>query len=101
MARKPSQPLGANVWLVDSGCTSHMTGDVSMFTSLDRSYKVEIKLGNGDLVQSEGKDTFNIHTREGTKLISSVLYVPYQGQNLLSVAKMLKKGYSLNFKDSM
>ncbi|XP_052181845.1 uncharacterized protein LOC127794637 [Diospyros lotus] len=50
MVRKPSQPLGANVWLVDSGCTSHMTGDVSMFTSLDKSYKVKVKLGNGDLV---------------------------------------------------
>ena len=48
-----------------------------------------------------GQGTISINTKEGTKLIFSVLYVPCLDQDLLSMDKMLTKGYSLFFKDKM
>ncbi|KAL0416080.1 UNVERIFIED_CONTAM: Retrovirus-related Pol polyprotein from transposon TNT 1-94 [Sesamum latifolium] len=64
------------MWFVDSGCTSHMSKDKRMFSSLNKSVKTSVRLGDGRSVQVEGK-----------------------GSNLLTVAQILNKGYSLSFKD--
>lgn len=40
-----------------------------------------------------GKGTVAISINRGTKLISDVLYVPKIDQNLLSVGKLVEKGY--------
>ncbi|XP_052489905.1 uncharacterized protein LOC128042557 [Gossypium raimondii] len=42
-------------WLLDSGCTNHMTPDAAIFKSLDRSCRTKIKIGNGHFIQAEGK----------------------------------------------
>ncbi|XP_039135714.1 uncharacterized protein LOC120273134 [Dioscorea cayenensis subsp. rotundata] len=39
-------PTTNSIWLVDSGCSSHMTGQRSMFTSLDESQKITVRLGD-------------------------------------------------------
>ncbi|TXG57334.1 hypothetical protein EZV62_018647 [Acer yangbiense] len=88
-----------DVWYVDSGCTSHMVKDSSLFTSLDNTDRTNVKLGNGEMVQATGKGTVSVHTSNGLKLIHDVLLVPELDQNLLSVAQLLKKGYSCSFKD--
>ncbi|XP_040960284.1 uncharacterized protein [Gossypium hirsutum] len=36
-------------WLLDSGCTNHMSPDASLFKTLDRSCKTKVKVGNGSL----------------------------------------------------
>jgi hypothetical protein len=35
-------------WLIDSGCTNHMTADMSLFKDLDKSYLSRVRIGNGD-----------------------------------------------------
>ncbi|TXG64879.1 hypothetical protein EZV62_011873 [Acer yangbiense] len=92
--------VSKDVWYVDSGCTSHMVWDSSLFTSLDRNDRTKIKLGNGEMVQATGKGTIFVHTSKGPKLISDVLLIPELDQNLLSVAQLLKKGYACLFKDN-
>ena len=87
------------VWYVDSGCTSHMAKDESLFSSLDRNDRTRVKLGNGNVLQASGKGNVLIHTNSGTKVIHDVLFIPDLDQNLLSVAQLLKRGYSLSFKD--
>ncbi|GKV39930.1 hypothetical protein SLEP1_g47624 [Rubroshorea leprosula] len=47
-------------WYVDSGCTNHMVRDVKLFTKLDRSIRTRVKLGNGYVVQAEGKGNVSI-----------------------------------------
>jgi len=42
-------------WLNDSGCTNHMTADLSLFRDLDKSYLSRVRIGNGDYVKVEGK----------------------------------------------
>ncbi|KAG8479389.1 hypothetical protein CXB51_029761 [Gossypium anomalum] len=38
-------------WLLDSGCTNHMSPDASIFKSLDRICKTRVKIGNGHCIQ--------------------------------------------------
>ena len=84
-------------WLVDSGCTNHMTHNEKMFKHLDRTFVSKVKIGNGDFVAVHGKGEVAVDTPSGIKLISDVLYVPEISENLLSVGQMLDKNYSLNF----
>jgi hypothetical protein len=89
-----------NTWLIDSGCTNHMTFDSAIFKDLDKSYRTTVKIGNGDFLDVKGKGTAKVKTSTGIKLIADVLYVPKLSQNLLSVGQMMEKGYSLEFKDN-
>ncbi|KAG5228075.1 Retrovirus-related polyprotein from transposon [Salix suchowensis] len=72
-------------WLIDSGCTNHMTHDRSLFK---------------ELKQTTSKGTVAILTCSGTKLISDVLYVPGINQNLFSVGQLIEKGYKVVFENN-
>ncbi|GAV71900.1 hypothetical protein CFOL_v3_15389 [Cephalotus follicularis] len=85
-------------WLLDSGCTYHMTYNQNLFKELDTSCKVVITVGNGNELESTGMGSIAVQTKQGTKLINDVLLVPAIKQNLLSVAQMMKNVYSLHFK---
>ncbi|XP_052484801.1 uncharacterized protein LOC128039909 [Gossypium raimondii] len=61
-------------WLLDSGCTNHMTPDAAIFKSLDRNCRTKVKIGNGHFIQAEGKGDVLICTPTGAKMISNVLW---------------------------
>ena len=48
-------------WLIDSGCTNHMTTDLSLFRDLD-SYLFRVRIGNGDYMKVEGKGAIEVET---------------------------------------
>lgn len=87
-------------WLIDSGCTSHMTNNSSIFCKLGSSIKVPVRMGNGAIVKSTGKGTIGVKTKKGMKYINDVLLVPDLNESLLSVAQMVKNGYSLVFQNN-
>jgi len=86
-----------NIWIIDNGCTSHMTKHLAIFSSIDKSIQPKVKLGNGDVVQAKGRGTIVVDTKKGTKIINNVLYIPQLDQNLLSIAQMLRNGYAVSF----
>lgn len=86
-------------WLVDSGCTNHMTHNQELFRELDRSKVSKARIGNGVLLAVEGKGTVAIESCKGTKLIHDVLYVPEIDQNLISVGQLLENGFKVNFEN--
>jgi len=86
-------------WLIDSGCTNHMTSDEKLFKELDRSVTSKVRIGNGQYILVKGKGTVAIESYTGTKLITEVLYVPKIDQNLLSVGQLLEKGFKLLFEE--
>ncbi|XP_058004059.1 retrovirus-related Pol polyprotein from transposon TNT 1-94 [Hevea brasiliensis] len=88
-----------DVWLVDSGCTHHMTADLKSFKDLDTSYSSKVRIGDGRLVDVKGKRAVAVQTSSGIKVISDVLYVLEISQSLLSVGQLLDKNYTLVFKD--
>lgn len=92
-------PNQKDAWLIDSGCTNHMSKHSEVFTEIDSSIKVPVRMGNGVVVKSEGKGTVAVQTRKGTRMIKDVLYVPSLDQNLLSVPQMMENGYTIHFED--
>ncbi|XP_050238265.1 uncharacterized protein LOC126687752 [Mercurialis annua] len=100
MVSRSLRSTNKNMWYIDSGCTSHMTNDESLFSSIDKAFKTEVKLGNGMIVKARGKGLIPIRTKQGTKLISDVLLIPSLSQNLLSVAQIQNKGYSVVLKNN-
>ena len=86
-------------WLLDSGCSNHMTGDNTIFTKIDESITTQVKLGNGILVQAKGKGTIRIQTKDGIRYIHDVLLVPDLDRNLLSVGQLIENGYAAYFED--
>ncbi|KAG8479501.1 hypothetical protein CXB51_029291 [Gossypium anomalum] len=64
-------------WLIDSGCTNHMTPDASIFKSIDRSFKTNVKkflsiaqlLEKGYSVVFKGKECL-ISDPSGSKLMT-------------------------------
>uniref|UniRef100_A0A6N2MMV6 Retrovirus-related Pol polyprotein from transposon TNT 1-94-like beta-barrel domain-containing protein n=1 Tax=Salix viminalis TaxID=40686 RepID=A0A6N2MMV6_SALVM len=99
MATRDEHTSRRDTWLIDSGCTRHMTKFLSIFSSIDSSSKPKIKLGNGDIVEAKGRGTVTVNTSKGTKIITNIFYIPKLDQNLLSVAQMLRNGYEVSFKE--
>ncbi|KAG7570493.1 Zinc finger CCHC-type [Arabidopsis thaliana x Arabidopsis arenosa] len=87
-----------DTWLIDSGCTNHMTPNENMFVRIDSTFQVPILIGNGVVLMSKGKGDVNIMTREGKRVIKNVFLVPEITKNLLSVSQMIENGYEVVFK---
>ena len=88
-------------WLIDSGCTNHMTHDRSLFKELKPTAITKVRIGNGNHIPVKGKGTIVISTNSGTKSISDVLFVPDIDQNLLSVGQLIEKGFKVFFEDKL
>ena len=44
------------VWYLDSGCSNHMSGNETLFSFIDKSFKSEIKMGNNGTLPVVAKD---------------------------------------------
>jgi transposase InsO family protein len=83
-------------WVIDSGCTQHMTGNPRMFTSLDENVDGQDKITFGDnskgKVQGLGKVAIS-----NDLSISNVLLVAPLSFNLLSVGQLCDLGLQCLF----
>ncbi|RVW71671.1 hypothetical protein CK203_052100 [Vitis vinifera] len=86
-------------WLVDSGCTNHMTNNQDLFRELDRTAISKVRIGNGEYIPVKGKGIVVIESQTGLKLIYDVLFVPDIDQNLLSVGQLVEKEFKVYFED--
>ena len=99
MASHVDDEIDLNSWIINSGCTTHMAKDISLFSHIDKSTKTKVVLGHGETVLAEGKGTVTIHTKQGKKEIANVLFVLRLSQNLLSIAQLLHNKYFVTFKN--
>ena len=98
-------------WVIDSGCTNHMTGNRQVF--LEGSYqtlpsnKRQMKTATGELVSASGIGTVRADIWIPNKgyqhlFLTKVLYVPEELKDgLLSVSKLTKKSIKLAFSDKV
>lgn len=86
-------------WLIDSGCTNHMTNDQELFKELDQTIISKVKIGNVEFILAKGKGTVAKESLIGLKYITDVLYVPNIDQNLLSIGQLIEKGFEVIFED--
>ncbi|KAL4386225.1 hypothetical protein GQ457_09G026620 [Hibiscus cannabinus] len=84
-------------WLIDSGCTNHMTHDKELFKELKSTEFKKVRIGNGEHIVVKGKGTVAIASCSGTKFITDVFYVPDIDQNLLSVGQLVENGFKVKF----
>jgi len=90
----------ASVWLLDSGCSNHMTENKNLVANFNQSVKTEVKLGIDKTVEVDGKGVVNISTKQGEpETISDVYYAPSLKHNLISVGQLTQKGYRVIFQN--
>ena len=76
------------VWLIDNGCSNHMTGMKGLFQELDETVKQTMSLGNDKEIQVAGRETVAIKSSPGkVRLLKDVQYVPHLAHNLLSISQ--------------
>jgi hypothetical protein len=81
-------------WFIDSGCSSHMTGDQRKFVSLNKKGG-NVAFGDDSSTKILGKGTINLGS-ENVKA-GKILLVEDMNHNLLSVIKICDQGYTLMF----
>ena len=91
-----------NVWIINSGATSHMCVDRGYFETLNTSVKQVVYLADGKKTTTEGIGSCKLvwESSEGERcnvLLSDMMYVPQFETNLISVKKLAAKGVKLVF----
>lgn len=82
-------------WVIDSGCTFHMTSHKEWLYDLCEKDPMMILLGDDHTVESKGYGTVRVNTNGGTiKVLKNVRYVPNLRRNLISTGTLDKLGYS-------
>jgi len=74
----------SSFWVIDSGCSKHMTGNPEMLTELKPLNGVEVRLADGSVIPAVGSGKLLL---AGQKF--QALFVPQLRLNLLSVAQLL------------
>lgn len=90
----------ANVWVADSGATSHMAYDVQSFSTLTKLDKpAEVTIGDGRTIEAVAKGTIAIEAFDGQhwnkRPLLDVLLVPDLGQNLFSLCAVTDRGHKV------
>lgn len=92
--------LHENIWLVNRGCSNHMTRMKDLFTNLDETEKMRMNLGDDKETQVTEKGTVALKvSSSNVRFLNDVQYVPTLAHNLLSVGQLLSSGYNVTFQD--
>ena len=73
-----------DLWYLDSSCSNYIIRDKYILVDLDESIKTKEKIGNEVIAQVQGLGTIGAQTKQGTKFICDVLFIPDFDQHLLS-----------------
>ena len=83
-------------WILDSGCSFHMTPNRSLFESFSGDHNGTVILGNNKTCDIKGIGSITIKNHdENLKILQEVRYVPDLKRNLLSIGMFDKGGYSV------
>nr|GEU93972.1 retrovirus-related Pol polyprotein from transposon TNT 1-94 [Tanacetum cinerariifolium] len=84
------------IWVIDSGCSKHMTGNRALLTNFVEKFLGTVRFGNIDFAVITGYGDVVI----GSMTINKVYYVEGLGHNLFSVGKFCDKGLKVAFRKS-
>ena len=84
-----------DVWYVDSGCSTHMTGDRRKFVSLKEKKDGTISFENYGSSHVIGSSTVTLGSKD--VIAKNVLLVENMNHNLLSVGQMCDQGHTMLF----
>ena len=80
------QEIPHDIWYLDSGCNNHMTGNLNLFSNLEKSVQTYVQVtvlrkGNVGILTKQG----------GSKFILDVYHVEGLKNNLLSIGQLIQK----------
>ncbi|GJZ27169.1 retrovirus-related pol polyprotein from transposon TNT 1-94 [Tanacetum coccineum] len=84
------------LWIIDSGCSKHMTGTRALLTNFMETFLRTVRFGKNDFVVIAGYGDVVI----GSMTIKKVYYVEGFGHNLFSVGQFCDKGLEVTFRKS-
>nr|GEX29375.1 retrovirus-related Pol polyprotein from transposon TNT 1-94 [Tanacetum cinerariifolium] len=84
------------LWIIDSGCSKHMTGNRALFTNYMEKFLRTVRFGNNDFSVIVGYVDVVIESMT----IKKVYYVKGLGNNLFSVGQFCDKGLEVAFRNS-
>ena len=84
-------------WIIDSGCSHHMTCDKYKFIHLEKYNGCMVRFGHKTPKPIIGRGAITLDGKNNT---DDVLYVDGLQHNLLSIGQLLDKDYQLEFKDN-
>nr|GFA68439.1 integrase, catalytic region, zinc finger, CCHC-type, peptidase aspartic, catalytic [Tanacetum cinerariifolium] len=82
------------LWIIDSGCSKHMTGNRALLTNFVEKFLGTVRFGSNDFAVIAGYGDVVI----GYMTIKKVYYVEGLGHNLLSVGQFYDKGLEVAFR---
>ena len=81
------------IWILDTGCTFHMTPRKDLFTELDEGAGGSVRMANNSLSSVQGIGTVTLKTAEGQYVsVKNVRYVPQFSRNLISLGALESNG---------
>jgi hypothetical protein len=92
--------MDSDSWVIDSGCSNHLTPDRAAFSSYEQlSSPVFFTFANGQKAEAIGCGTVTLLV-DGTQVsLQEVLHVPEARVNLISVQKIDESGARVEFSD--
>lgn len=93
-----SAKINNKEWYIDSGATSHMTGEKEWFINFsEEEIGREVTIANDEKLYTAGTGDVVVNINGSSTTIEKVTYVPNLGTNLLSVNSMVQKGLGVKF----
>ncbi|XP_022007583.1 uncharacterized protein LOC110906815 [Helianthus annuus] len=81
--------IKGDCWYLDSGCSNHMTGDKSLFITLDGSERREVRTGDDKRLEVLGCGDVLIKVKGIERRVPNVFYVEGLKHNLLSIGQLI------------
>ena len=81
---------------LDSGCSNHISGNESLFSFIDKTFKSKIKMGNNRTIPIVGKGSIMVCTKQREKKdIQNVYFSSGMKHNLMSVGQLIQNRYKV------
>jgi hypothetical protein len=74
-----------DAWFLDSGCSNHICGDITIFNEIDDSFRQLVSLENNTRMNVIGKWSVKLLLNGINHVVFKVYYVPELMNNLLSI----------------
>ena len=81
-------------WIIDRGCSHHITGDMNNFFDFKSHDGGIVRVGNNAVCHVKGIRSITLDGKTNTE---DVYFLQGLKQNLLSVGQLVDKGYQLQF----
>lgn len=92
----------SNVWYLDNGASSHMTGFKTKFKELNEQVRGLVSFGDGSTVGIEGKGSVVFECKNGeARTLEDVYYIPTLKNNIISLGQLAEDGNRIALKGDL